>query len=372
MKIAFVSVFDPTNPHTWSGTPYAILAQMIRAGVGVDVIGPLSRKARYQFLPTWVASKVLGKTYHADREPRLIAAYSREIERRMSGRRYDAIFSLETFLVARLNRPEPIIYWSDAVWNLMKDYYYYNAIESMHAKATLYEQQAMNKAAHAIYSSDWAAAGAHKYYQIDRAKLSVIPFGANLEIEHDHADIEAAVAARRNDICTLLFLGVDWKRKGGDIAIETAGILNEWGLETQLLVVGCKIPGKRPSFAKELGFISKRTKEGQSRIAELLRTSSFLIFPTRAECSAIVLSEASAFGLPIITTDTGGIPTYVRQGINGIRVPLSEGPRTYAEHIYRIFHDRDSYRMMALAGWTEYKQRLNWSNSVQSLLSLLK
>jgi glycosyltransferase involved in cell wall biosynthesis len=371
MKIAFISVFDPTNPHTWSGTPHAILTQIIRAGVAVDVIGPLSRNARYLFLPTWAASKVLGKIYHADREPRLIAAYSREIERRMSGGRYDAILSLETFLVARLNRPEPIIYWSDAVWNLMKNYYYYNAIESMHTKAALHEQQAMNKAAHAIYSSDWAAAGALKHYQIDRDKLSVIPYGANLEIEHDDVDLAKAVSERRSDICTLLFLGVDWKRKGGDIAIETARMLNERGLETQLLVVGCKIPGKRPSFAKELGFISKRTKEGQSRIAELLRTSSFLIFPTRAECSAIVLSEACAFGLPIITTDTGGIPTYVRQGLNGIRISPSEGAATYADHIYRLFHDRHSYRMMALAGWAEYKQRLNWKSSVQSLLSLL-
>jgi glycosyltransferase involved in cell wall biosynthesis len=202
--------------------------------------------------------------------------------------------------------------------------------------------------------------------------LAVIPFGANLEIHHDRAFIESTISARSRDSCTLLFLGVDWQRKGGAIALETARLLNAQGLKTQLTVVGCTVPGEKYDFVTEVGFISKRTPAGQTRLGELLRSAHFLILPTRAECSAIVFCEASAFGLPIITTDTGGISTYVRQGVNGIRIPLSGGAECYAEHIFRLFYDRAGYEGMALAGWCEYKSRLNWESSVGSLLSLLK
>jgi glycosyltransferase involved in cell wall biosynthesis len=372
VKIAFVSIQDPTDPQTWSGIPSAILKHLVRSGADVEIIAPLSRKGRYLFLPLWVASKMANRGYHVDREPLLIASYAREIEKRMRGRRFDAIFSPETIAISRLNRPEPISYWSDAVWEIMTGYYYYNTTKGFHAKARLHEQQAMDKTSHAIYASDWAAAGASKHYVIDGNKLAVIPFGANLEIEHDRITIESALSARRSSSCVLLFVGVDWQRKGGSIAVETARLLNLRGLKTQLIVVGCNIPGEKPEFVTELGFVSKRTREGQSLLAGLLRTSHFLILPTKAECAGIVFSEASAFGLPIITTDTGGISTYVRQGINGVRLPVSASAEMFAGQIYRVLQDRSAYEAMALAGWEEYTQRLNWKSSVTSLLALLK
>lgn len=32
-----------------------------------------------------------------------------------------------------------------------------------------------------------------------------------------------------------------------------------------------------------------------------------LLLPTRAECAGIVFNEASAYGVPILLTDTGGV-----------------------------------------------------------------
>jgi glycosyltransferase involved in cell wall biosynthesis len=372
MNIAFVSLNDPSDPQTWSGIPAAILSHLVRAGANVEVIGSLSRKARYLFLPTWAVSKISKKAYQADREPFLSACYAREIERRMGRRHFDAILSLETFIISKLNRPEPVTFWVDAVWDTMVDYYYCNVPSALDTKARQQEQLAMANAVHAVYSSDWAAGAVRAKYKIDKEKLAVIPFGANLEINHNRSDVESALASRRRDSCTLLFLGVDWQRKGGAIAVETTRLLNRQGLKTRLIVAGCKVPGEKPEFVTEHGFISKRTPQGQAHLAELLRSSNFLILPTRAECAGIVFSEASAFGLPIVTTDTGGIPTYVRQGVNGIRLPLSASAETYAQNIYRLFHDRAAYEAMALAGWEEYTQKLNWSSSIRSLLSLLR
>jgi len=369
--IAFISLNDPADPQTWSGIPFSILTYLRRAGAHVEVIGPLSRKSRYLLSLRWAKSKLMKRAYHIEREPLITASYARQIEKHMRGRRFDAILSLETFLTSQLNRSEPITSWCDATWDLMVDYYYSNPTKAFRKRASLNEQQALERAEHAVYASDWAAASAKKYYRVPDKKLAVIPFGANLEIKHGKDDIENFVSARSRESCTLLFLGVDWERKGGQIAVEAARLLNLRGLKTQLIVAGCSVPGEKHAFVTELGFISKRTEEGRSKIAELLRTSNFLIFPTRAECAGIVLSEASAFGLPIITTDTGGIATYVSQEMNGVRLPLTAGAEIYADHILRIFRDQSTYRAMAFAGWNEYSGRLNWQSAVSSLLSLL-
>lgn len=44
---------------------------------------------------------------------------------------------------------------------------------------------------------------------------------------------------------------------------------------------------------------------------------NFLLLPTIAECAGIVFAEASGYGIPSITYDTGGVGTYVIDGING-------------------------------------------------------
>lgn len=372
LKIAFVSAYDVRDPHTWSGIPSTMLAFLVRAGADVQVISPLSRKLRYFFLLRWITCKLADRYYQTDREPLLIASYSKQIERRMNGQHFDAILSTEPFAICRLNRPEPIIYWSDAVWDLMSNYYFFDSPRSFCASWRENERQALQKAAHAVFASDWAATGAAEHCFVDPQKVAVIPFGPNLEITHDRAAVESAIASRRKDSCVLLFIGVDWERKGGPIAVATAQRLNDRGLRTELIVVGCQVPGDKPSFVKELGYISKRSVEGRKRLIELLQTSNFLILPTRAECAGVVFSEASAFGLPIVTSDTGGIATYVRHGVNGICIPCDESAETYAEQIWRLFHDRATYSAMALAGWQEYRSKLNWETSIARLLSLLE
>ena len=50
------------------------------------------------------------------------------------------------------------------------------------------------------------------------------------------------------DVCKLLFIGSDWYRKGGDIAVEIAGSLNAMGLKTELTMLGGHMAGDCPGF----------------------------------------------------------------------------------------------------------------------------
>ena len=170
-----------------------------------------------------------------------------------------------------------------------------------------------------------------------------------------------AVSARPKDRCRLLFIGTDWIRKGGDTALEVTRRLNSAGLATELIVVGCEPPldAPLPLFVQVLGRITRATPQGAAKLAKLFRTSHFLLLPTRADCSPLVLLEANAFALPSLTTDVGGIPEIVRAGVNGATFPLSTDPDEYCAYVEDLFAHYRHYEQLATSALSEFYNRLN-------------
>ena len=75
----------------------------------------------------------------------------------------------------------------------------------------------------------------------------------------------------------------------------------------------------------------------------------------RAECSALVFCEASAYSLPIITYDTGGVGDYVINGKNGYRLPLEASGKDFANKIIDILHDEAELEKMQKCARTMYE-----------------
>ena len=82
------------------------------------------------------------------------------------------------------------------------------------------ERSALARCARAIYSSDWAAAIAVKTYDADLSKVRVVPFGGNLSpttLPRPRWSPWSPPATTGDATSTI---GVDWERKGADIAVE--------------------------------------------------------------------------------------------------------------------------------------------------------
>jgi glycosyltransferase involved in cell wall biosynthesis len=232
-----------------------------------------------------------------------------------------------------------------------------------------YEKAALKKAALALYSSDWAARSAVDAYGIDPRKVAVVPFGPNLDTLPDAEQVTALVQGRDADVCRLLFIGVEWERKGGDIAIEAAQALNDAGVPTQLTVIGCRPPMSRlPEFVSSRGFISKTTESGCAQLRRIMGSSHFLIHPARAEAFGVVFAEAAAFAVPAIASEVGGIPTAIRNGRNGYLLPSDSDGEAYATLIKEIFDDRERYRDLAMSSFGEYETRLSWRTGAETVI----
>jgi glycosyltransferase involved in cell wall biosynthesis len=96
------------------------------------------------------------------------------------------------------------------------------------------------------------------------------------------------------------------------------------------------------------------------QLERLYQDSTFFLLPTRAECAGIVFCEANAFGLPVISTDTGGVSEIVHSGSNGYLLPLPARGAEYATKIIGLIENPDAYRALRRSSRDEFERRLNW------------
>jgi glycosyltransferase involved in cell wall biosynthesis len=104
----------------------------------------------------------------------------------------------------------------------------------------------------------------------------------------------------------------------------------------------------------------------------LFGASHFLILPTRADATPIVLCEAAAFGVPSLTTAVGGIPSVVSDGENGMLFPADAAPEAYCDAIEAMWSDPHAYRELALSSFAEYRRRLNWNTAAATVAGLIR
>ena len=161
----------------------------------------------------------------------------------------------------------------------------------------------------------------------------------------------------------ILFSGVEWGRKGGDVAVETVRLLNEQGIEARLVIAGIKeLPQQYHGlpYIEYVGFLNKNNPEQYRRYVKLWQEANLFLLPTQAECSAIVYCEASAYGVPIFTYDTGGTGDYVIDGVNGYKLPPTATAADFAACIRRNLNAA-SLQALHEGGLRLYKEKLSWS-----------
>jgi glycosyltransferase involved in cell wall biosynthesis len=362
MTIAFVGIEDVNHPDSWSGIPFHIMKAMQRAGHDVKSISPLNRNFRYRFL---LRKVFWHRQMQIDRHSSALKSYAKQIEDALAGDKPDLIFCTSSIPIAFLRSSVPIVYWTDAVFDGMVGYYdRFGSRDLKRARAQ--EESAMEGAALVVYSSDWAGETARLNYPAHAQKIVVVPFGANFLEDEPFRKRQLTSPLR------LLFIGKDWERKGGPLALETTRRLHEQGTQVILDIVGCDpVEARRFPFTVVHGFLSRSDPAQVRQIRRLLDQAHFFFLPTRAETAGIVFCEASAFSLPILTTATGGVPTYVANGVSGITLPISADAERFAKEVRCLLSMPDRYSMLAQGAFSAYTSRLNWDTGLTTLLSRL-
>ena len=172
----------------------------------------------------------------------------------------------------------------------------------------------------------------------------------------------------------LVTLGCSTLYKGLDMMIKTAIQLKKLGIDFEWNVIG-HIPNE---FRKMVEYKEKKKFkdcninilgfQSPEFISELLCNSSMYVHTAYIENSPNSLCEAQIIGVPIVSTNVGGISSLVSDGIDGVLIPAND-PYRMAFEIAELFADKERMERYSTKGMERAKERHNPKNIARDLLN---
>jgi colanic acid/amylovoran biosynthesis glycosyltransferase len=154
-----------------------------------------------------------------------------------------------------------------------------------------------------------------------------------------------------NHIPELLCVGRLVSAKGQRFLIEASQLLHEKGIKHTLTFVGngpdldhLKKLAADFGIADKISFPGGMNPEG---VRSAYAKADIFVLPSLAEGVPVVLMEAMASGVPVISTAITGIPELIESGKEGILVPPSD-PVLLAAAIQKIIKEPEKSRTMTL------------------------
>jgi glycosyltransferase involved in cell wall biosynthesis len=364
LNIALVTEFNIQDIRTWSwaGTYYHI-AQALQKYCGeVSYISPgyCKEQTMARFIHRG-ARVLLRKRYVYHNCLPVARRHAQMVASQLAERPFDLIVAPAAATeIAFLDTTIPILLVEDGTYGLLIDYNpeYSHLLQRSIYELHSIEHMALQRASAVISASAWAARSAIDDYATNRQKVHVVPFGANFETPPP-ADV--LTQRKRSARCRLLFVGANWRYKGGDIAFEALLELEKLGIEAELSVCGC-VPPPNISHPRlqVIPFLDKHNKSERLRLEQLYMQADFFLLPTRSECFGIAFCEANAYGLPVITTHTGGVPGVITDGKNGFMLPYNARGAAYASIIAELYQDEYRYYALTQSSRAAFETTLNW------------
>ena len=207
------------------------------------------------------------------------------------------------------------------------------------------ELEIYRNAAHVCTFGSWIGRLLVDRYGMPESKVSCVGGGASVTPDAP-PPTDLARYARRN----VLFVGVDWERKGGPDLLAAFRLLRARLPDATLTIVGCSPPeAEGVEGCAVLGRLSP-----VDVAARYLEASCFCM-PSRFEPFGVVYVEAAHFALPVVATTVGDIGDMVHDGENGWRTSPSD-PNALADALIRVLEDPETARRMGIAGATKARE----------------
>ncbi len=364
-KIAFLTGLDPRDKRSWSGALYHMGNAIQKHSGDVFYVGPIDAfwEKVVGRLTHEVSKRLLKKNFFHYASFLRAKRYAHITTKWLAKHPVDVIVAVQASPeIAFLKTDIPIVTVDDSTFALVHDYYpaFTNLTNRSIYETRTIQERALKRTDAAIYSSSWAAQSAITDYHVAADRVHIIHTGPNFDTPPPRSISEEREKTNR---CVLLLMGIDWQRKGGDIAFETLLKLEEMGIAAELIVCGCTPPKhithKRMTV---IPYLNKNNEQEYEKLCQLFITSDFLLLPTRADCTPNVIGESNAYGLPVITTNINGISEMVKNGENGYMLPFSARGDAYAEVIATIYKDPQKYNYMVKASRKAFEELLNWDS----------
>lgn len=200
------------------------------------------------------------------------------------------------------------------------------------------EKRMFDAAACVACWSRWAADSVRRDYGVPSERVCVAKPAIRIpEIAREHASHEGRVR--------LAIVGNNWVRKGGDRLLRWHQ--QRWKDRAELHVFGANIePVAGAANVTWHGHTARETL-----LKRILPTMDVMVIPTRQDTLLLAALEASACGLPVVSTRQAGLPDVVVEGETGF-LCASNDESAYVGAVERLMGDPALRRRMGESGRT--------------------
>lgn len=364
---------DPFHPHSWSGISRRFFSECQRRGMlnrafGVEVSFPVK---------SWYALK----NYSPDRrrwtsqyysDPGYRTALTRLIGRQLRESDYDSdFFQLGAMYdVPSLARGRTSCYsYNDGNFSMScRSPHFPKGITASAVDRTLRFEREVNSGLDLIFTmSEYLRRSFISDYGMEPGK--VITLGAGINID----ELPIPVPDKDYSNGSLLFIGVDFVRKGGLDLVNAFRIVREKVPHATLHIVG---PRERITAVPELpgivwhGFFDKNVPEHMVKLRRLLDDASLFVMPSLYEPFGIAPLEAMAHEIPCVVSNAWALPEIVPDDVCGRLVQPGKWEEL-ADVTIELLKDPSLLERFGKSGRKHVEQFYTWEKVVDRLQDVL-
>jgi starch synthase len=204
-------------------------------------------------------------------------------------------------------------------------------------------------------------------YGLNPASVVTIGTGINLE------RIPGYLPNKRYDSQELLFVGIEFERKGGWQLLEAFAGVRARFPSAILHIVGPRtldVPSRWRHGVQYHGFLSKKIPSEFQKLNELTQRSCLFVLPSLYDPMANAPLEAMLQQLPAVLTNDWGFPEMVTPGKNGELVECLSVMDLEAK-LTSLLGDPERLRAMGECARSQVIEKFGWDKVVQRLESAI-
>ena len=199
-------------------------------------------------------------------------------------------------------------------------------------------------------------------YDIEPSRVLAVHAGPNI----DPSQIPPRQGARpEGRPPTILFVGRDFRRKGGETLLAAFRLVRRELPSARLVIIGPE--GLPPEDGViQLGFLRRGVPDEWQKLVSAYQEADVFCLPTRYEPFGIVVVEAMFFGLPCVASDIWAIPEMISEGVTGFTVP-PEDAEGFARRLVEVLRDPALAARMGEAGRRRAAEQFTWTAAVAKM-----
>ncbi len=212
-----------------------------------------------------------------------------------------------------------------------------------------------------------------RHYGATAESIIVIPNGVDLEVftPVNRPLYRDSIRQKHNlspgDL-VLMFAGGDWERKGVSCIIEALPLLLR--PDVKLFIAGS---GDEKFYGQLAELKQVREKiifvSGRVNIWEYYAASDIFVFPTRYEPFGLVIVEAMASGLPVITSKVAGAADFMNDGVDCLLLNDPGDINQLATKIESLMSDAELRKTMGERA-RQTVEKLSWDSVAEKTLEV--